>query len=117
MRSPLSDHVYKHLQASPYYLVFYTDASRTAPGNYVGFAVYSPTLHIQLLFRISSYSSIFTAEALAIHYALNYILSYSFHQSVIFTDSKSVTEALISFNFDHLYNYIIPSIRQKLYEN
>ncbi|KMQ89246.1 pol-like protein [Lasius niger] len=96
--------------------VFYTDASKTAPGNYVGFAVYSPSPHIQLLFKTSSYSSVFTAEALAILYALKHILSHSVLHSVIFTDSQSVTEALISLNLGHSYNYIIHSIRQKLHE-
>lgn len=96
--------------------VFHTDASKTAPGNYVGFAVYSLSPHLQLLFKTSSYSSVFTAEALAILYVLKHILSHSVLHSVIFTNSQSVTEALISLNLGHSYNYIIHSIIQKLHE-
>jgi len=77
---------------------FYTDAFKNDSDDYVGFATYSPSPHLQLLYKTHSYSSIFTAEALAILYTLEHILSNSITKSVIFTNSKSVTEALSSIN-------------------
>jgi len=95
---------------------FYTDASKNDSDDYAGFVTYSPSPHLQLLYKTYSYSSIFTAEALAILYTLEYILSNSITKSVIFTDSKSVTEALSSINLAHSYNYVVYAIKQKLQE-
>lgn len=84
--------------------------------DYVGFAIYFPVPHLQLLFKTHSHSSIFSAEALAILYALEHILSKSITKSIIFTDSKSVTEALLSVNLAHSYNYVMYAIKQKLFD-
>ncbi|XP_050456631.1 uncharacterized protein LOC126854203 [Cataglyphis hispanica] len=45
-----------------------------------------------------------------------YILTNSISKSVIFTDSKSVTEALLFINLAHSLNHIIFAIKQKLYK-
>jgi len=95
---------------------FYTDASKNDSDDHVGFAIYFPAPHLQLQFKTYSYSSIFIAEALAILYTLEYILTNSITKFAIFTDSKSVTEALLSINLAHSYNYVIYAIRQKLQE-
>ncbi|XP_070152080.1 uncharacterized protein [Polyergus mexicanus] len=94
---------------------FYTDASKVDENNHVGFAIYLPTLNLQLLFRTYSYASIFSAEAYAILQTLAYILENSIPRSVIFTDSLSVTQALSSFNFGHSYSHIIHAIRSKIH--
>ncbi|XP_025266733.1 uncharacterized protein LOC105255877 [Camponotus floridanus] len=99
-----------------FHTCFYTDASKNNPEDYVGFAIYSPSPHLQLMYRVQPYSSIFSAEALAILHTLEHIHSNSISKSVIFTDSKSVSDALLSINMAHSYNYIIFSIKQKLYE-
>lgn len=104
--------IYKNLISS--HTCFYTDASKINCDEYVGFAIYSPSPHLQLLFKTHPHSSIFSAEALAILYTLEYILSEPITKSVIFTDSKSVTEALLSINLAHSYNHIIYAIKQKL---
>ncbi|KAM0731572.1 putative RNA-directed DNA polymerase from transposon X-element [Formica fusca] len=97
------------------YIPFYTDASKVDEISYVGFATYSPTLNLQLLFRTYSFASIFSAEAYAILQTLTYILDNSIPRSVIFTDSLSVTQALSSFNFGHSYSHIIHAIRSKIH--
>ncbi|XP_050447500.1 uncharacterized protein LOC126849580 [Cataglyphis hispanica] len=86
------------------------------PDSYVGFFIYSPFSHLQFLFKTYLFSSIFTAEALAILHNLEYILTNSISKSVIFTNSKSVIEALLSINLAHSLNHIIFVIKQKLYE-
>lgn len=99
---------------------FFTDASKNQNNDendlddHVGFSIYSPSSHLQFLFMTHSFSSIFST--LAILHALEYISTNSIAKSVIFTDSKSVTEALFSINLAHSYNYIIYAIKQKLYE-
>jgi len=97
-------------------IVFYTDASKLDTGSPAGFAVYSPSRNIQLMFRALSQFSIYSAEALAILYTLNYILDNHILKAVIFSDSKSVLDTLTSYNFGHSCNYIIYIIRQKLLE-
>ncbi|XP_029667672.1 uncharacterized protein LOC115238206 [Formica exsecta] len=95
---------------------FFTDGSKNDSDDHVGFSIYSPSPHLQLLFASYSFSSIFTAEALAILHTLEYISINSTPRSVIFTDSQSVTKALLSINLAHSYNYIIYAIKQKLHQ-
>lgn len=83
----------------------FSDGSKNDPGNHVGNSIYSPSIHLQLLYRIGSHASIFTAETLAILHSLKYILTHSISKSVIFTDSKGVTEALSSLNLCHSHKF------------
>ena len=73
---------------------FYTDWSKSAAGSYVGIAVFCPLLNLNLQIRISSLASIFAAESLAIQIALEQILSSLIPDSIIFTDSLSVLQAI-----------------------
>ena len=73
---------------------FYTDGSKTDAGSYVGLAVYSPTLNLNLQTRISSHASISTAEALAIQLCLEFIEQHNIPSSSIFTDSLSTLQAI-----------------------
>lgn len=90
-------------------------ASKKIPGRYVGIAVYSPTLNIQLLYKIPS-ASVYTGEALAILQTLDYILANIIPTSVIFTDSHSIVFSISSPNFGQSENYIIYLIRQRLFD-
>lgn len=54
----------------------YTDACKKKTSDFVGFALYSPSLDIQFQYRIS-FASVFTTEAFAILYILKYILQKS----------------------------------------
>ena len=74
---------------------FYTDGFKSGPGNYVGLAIYSPPpLNYQFKARISFLASIFTAEALSIALAIEYIHSNNIQQAIIFTDPISTLQAL-----------------------
>ena len=75
-------------------LIFYTDGSKTKEGSYVGLAVHCPQLNLNLCFRISSYASIATAEALAIQLTLEYIEAHHLPNCTIFTDSLSTIQAI-----------------------
>ena len=48
---------------------FYTDASKSGEGNYVGFAIYSSDWERDLIlqYKLTSIASIFTGEALALN--------------------------------------------------
>lgn len=94
--------------------VFYTDASIINSESYVGFALYSPSLNTQHLYKIHSYASVYTSKALALLYCLELILSKkNIDQASIFTDARSVVEA-ISSKFIKNQNFLIPSIKDKL---
>lgn len=75
---------------------FYTDGSKKGDGLYVGFAIYSPSLDLSLKYRISSYASVFSAEALAILQTIKLIISNNICKSCIFSDSLSTLQAILS---------------------
>ena len=72
----------------------YTDGSKTEDG------VGSAFVHggVSNAFRLPSAASIFTAEAVAIFEALEYIKSQSLKSSLIFSDSLSVLESIRQLN-------------------
>lgn len=76
---------------------FYTDGSKGAPGSFVGIAIYCPLLSLSLKYRIRSYASIFSAEALAIWHTTNIILTNYIDHAHIFTDSLSTLHSLLHF--------------------
>lgn len=61
--------------------VFYTGASKIDPNSHVGFAFYSLSLNIQCLYKIHSYASVHTGEALALFCCIDYILSNDISQA------------------------------------
>nr|CAI5823514.1 unnamed protein product [Callosobruchus analis] len=68
----------------------YTDGSKSTDG--VGCACWIPSLNFQKITRCSDKSSIYTAEAIAIDNALDFILSYTesmYHRYIIISDSLS----------------------------
>lgn len=92
---------------------FFTDASKTGPGCYVGFAVYSSNLNLIIQRKISSHASIFTA--LAIHSVLEIIISRNIPNSTIFSDSLSVIKSLPSDKLFLPNNYVVARIRTLLF--
>ncbi|XP_018305171.1 ribonuclease H1, partial [Mycetomoellerius zeteki] len=95
--------------------VFYTDGSKIDHGTYVGAAVFSPQLHAELMFRLSSYTSVFSAEAYAIYTAITISIDLHLRKVTIVTDSKSVLETISSYN-NRTNNYLIPLIKAVLEE-
>ncbi|KYQ53563.1 Gag-Pol polyprotein, partial [Trachymyrmex zeteki] len=82
---------------------------------YVGAAVFSPQLHAELMFRLSSYTSVFSAEAYAIYTAITISIDLHLRKVTIVTDSKSVLETISSYN-NRTNNYLIPLIKAVLEE-
>jgi len=96
----------------------FTDGSRRIENDEdfaVGAAVYSPDLHLALKHKLPPATSIFSSEAWAIYQALILIESTSHTTAVIFSDSRSVLDALSSFSFKSCANYLIPLIRDKFH--
>ena len=86
------DRIFRHLLSSS--IAFFTDGFKTEVGCYVGLTIHCPNLNLNLQFRISSYSSILTAEALAIQIALEYTEQYNLSNFSIFIDSFSTLQIL-----------------------
>ncbi|XP_071572505.1 uncharacterized protein [Temnothorax nylanderi] len=94
-------------------LVFYTDGSKTQSGNYVGSACHSPQIQLQIMHKLPSQTSVFTAEAWAIYNAVLLCLDLRPTCATIVTDSKSVLEAFAA-PYLRKCNYLIPLIKAKL---
>jgi len=90
----------------------YTDGSKTDDSP-VGAAIYSPELSIALKHKLPLDTSIFSAEAWAIYQALILVESSQHKKATIFSDSKSVLEALSSCHQKSNINYLISSCRSK----
>ena len=73
----------------PNHVLFFTDGSKQSD-SWVGAALYSPHLNIELQFKLSEYTSIYSAEAIAIGEAIQHILDQNIPHSSICSDSKSV---------------------------
>jgi len=96
----------------------FTDGSKRVEGDEdsaAGAAVYSPDLHLALKHKLPPATSIFTSEAWAIYQALILIESSSYTTAAIFSDSRSVLDALSSSSFKSCTNYLIPLIRAKFH--
>lgn len=93
---------------------FFADVSKSESGTYVGYAVYSSSLNIQLQFKISSYAIIFIGEGLAILKCVEHIVENGIANSCIFFDSRSFLTALVSTKFERNQNYIVILVKDKL---
>jgi len=92
---------------------FYTDGSKFDRDTSSGAAVFSPDLNFRIVHKLPPETSVFTAEAWAILQAVNASLDFNCSKSVIFSDSKSVLEALSS-PMPPNKNYIIHIIKKRL---
>lgn len=91
----------------------FTDGSKTQEGSYVGYAIFIPAKDQIIKHRISSYASIFTAEALAILTALQTIQKLDIEKSVILTDSLSTLTAMSNFSTNKTSSHIIFQIQDQ----
>jgi len=73
--------------------------------------VYSPDINLSIIHKLSSESSVFSAEAWAIYLAINTIIDLKCDKAVIFSDSKSVLDTLTS-PLSHNKNYLIHYIKR-----
>jgi len=88
---------------------FYTDESKTDNEAPVGASVFSPEFNLCIMHRLPAESSVFSVEAWAIYLAINAISDFNCDKAIIFTDSKSVLDALVSPlspNRNYLIHYI-----------
>jgi len=92
-------------------ITFYTDGSKMNNEYPTGASVYSPEINLNITHRLPIETSIFSAEAWAIFLAINTIIDLKCGKAVIFTDSKSVIEAIAS-PLTQNKNYLIHYIRK-----
>ncbi|KYM98341.1 hypothetical protein ALC62_10951 [Cyphomyrmex costatus] len=67
--------------------IFYTDGSKVDHSTHVGAAVFSPQLQAELMYKLPSYTSIFSAEAYAIYNAILTSIVMNLQKATIVTDS------------------------------
>jgi len=96
-------------------IAIYTDGSKIDEDSPVGSAVFPPDLHLAIKHRLPADISIFSAETWAILQAVILLESFSFRNAAIFSDSKSVLDALSSSYTRPCLNYLIPMIRSKIH--
>jgi len=101
----------KSLSFSINAITFYTDGSKTDKEAPTGASVYSPDINLNIIHRLPMETSIFTAEAWAIYLAINTIIDLKCDKAVVFSDSKSVLEAIAS-PLTQNKNYLIHYIRK-----
>jgi len=77
-------------------ITFYTDGSKLDKNSPSGASVFSHELNICITHKLPVKSSVFSAEAWAILLAVNAILDFNCVKAVIFSNSKSVLDALAS---------------------
>ena len=98
----------------PNHILFFTDGSKQ-PDSRAGAALYSPHLSLEIQFKLSEHASIYSAEAIAIGEAIQYILDHNISNSLICSDSRSVLEATFRSNPSSLTSHLIFKIRNLLY--
>lgn len=64
--------------------------------------------------KLPNHASIFSTEAIAILYTLDFILTQNFQHSVIYSDSLSVLQSIVSVNPINIKNNLIFLIRNRL---
>ncbi|XP_018360563.1 PREDICTED: uncharacterized protein LOC108759566 [Trachymyrmex cornetzi] len=94
-------------------LTFYTDGSRISEDGCAGAATFSPELGGCFKYKLTTSASVFTAEAWAILQTLVIALDAGSTRVIIFSDSRSVLEAISSARIIS-GNYIIHRIKQTL---
>jgi len=95
---------------------FYTDGSKLEADRSSGVGVYSPDFNLRITHRLPPETSIFFAEAWAISLAIDASSDFKCDKTVIFSDSKSVLDALTSPFSNHNKNYLIHRIKNKLFK-
>ena len=96
----------------------FTDASMIRPSDFNGIAFFIPSTNEKFLFKITSQSYIYTAEAIGILLAISHSSELNIDNIYIFTDSRSVLEALRNYSptkSSHISCFIL-GIKSKLYK-
>ncbi|KYN28025.1 hypothetical protein ALC57_02565 [Trachymyrmex cornetzi] len=83
-------------------LTMYTDGSRITEDGCAGASLFSPELAGSFLYKLYTNTSVFTAEAWAILQSLTLALDEGFSKIIIFSDSRSVLEAIGSHKLKRL---------------
>lgn len=97
--------------------IFFTDASKLSDESVVGAAVWFPSSKIILSFKCPSHASVFSGEALAVLEAIRYIKSHKLNNSIVFSDSKSCLQSILSNPFRCSSRFpLILQIKQCLFE-
>ena len=99
----------EHINEHRGHHMLYTDGSKTQEG--VGFAVYGENLIIQ--HSLPSWATVYTAELLAIKYALDAVSVHKLNNVIIFSDSQSSLEAVKTYTPQ---NKLVSEIQYMLYK-
>lgn len=102
-------HTLEHIRRKGPHFAIYTDGSKSSSG--VGIAAVSPTQSLQ--YSLPCQASVFTAELLAIHSAIDLITRSPPQIYVIYSDSRSALEALQTYSSP---NPIVVSIQRSLHD-
>jgi ribonuclease HI len=103
--------------AASNYVKIYTDGSKQLGGE-TGTAIFSKDLNIGIIKRPPNTYSIFSAEALALLSALQYVKDREIKDPVLIcTDSKSILSTLANIKSTNSKNFIVTDIRHLLQES
>lgn len=97
-------------------LRIFTDGSKILDALFAGYAIFDETNNICFQYRVSNKTSIFTCEAMAILTALHHYSNSSKPEIIIFSDSKSVLQALLPNKRPDCKSRIIWEIIRILYD-
>lgn len=100
----------------PNSISFFTDGSRDHVSETVGAAFFSPELNITNLLSLNKYTSIFTAECIAIRGAVDYASRLSYDNVFIYSDCLSALYSLASCSFKTTTNLFILEIKEIFYK-
>lgn len=97
------------------WLTIFTDASKLSNISHVGSAVWIPSSKIILSFKSPPVTSVFTGESIALLESINFVISHNLNKSIVFTDSKSSLQSILSNPFRSKSRFpIILKIRESL---
>lgn len=93
----------------------YCDASKLAPTGCVGVGVFHSQYDIVQKIKCPPETSVFTGECIGILESVKYILIFNLKKSIIFSDSRSGLQALLSNPFSvRFHNPIVYQIKENL---
>lgn len=75
---------------------FFTDASKLSPQGSVGWSIFHENSKVSFMFKSPSQASVFSGECLAIKYCISFILENEISHSLIFSDSLSSLQSVLS---------------------
>lgn len=98
------------------WMPIFTDASKLNDTSPVGAAVWIPSTKIILNFKCPSVASVFTGESVALLESILFVESHNLNNSIVFTDSKSSLQSILSNPFRSKSRFpIIHKIREALF--